>query len=385
VAKPRLLFAITVYNGRSVVFPCLHSVAAVDASTVNIDILVLDDASPDPGFSKDLKALCDELGLQYYRSPRNLGIPRNVNLGLLRAMEDDYDYVIIANSDVLFPGRLADVMVETALTDPTIGSVTAWSNNVSIFSLPNSFPDLYLRNQEVVTWLAESLYGQFGPAAVEIPAGISFCILIPVPVLRKVGLMDPVFGRGYCEETDWSLRSKSMGYRITLCPSGFTYHQGGGTNVDAGLVSSGHTSVPEHELILDLRYPLFRQQISAFVHSELLDHLRRDARRKILTDAARDYGYSVVMGLVQPSSNIAHPVVAMEPQDGSLIAVARFLGFTQVLPLSDDIPAGIIEYFGALPTSVRVIEPSGPLGHVTAGFAELGATVHREVRYPTRV
>jgi hypothetical protein len=78
-------------------------------------------------------------------------------------------------------------------------------------------------------------------------------------------------------------------------------------------------------------------------------------------------------------------VVAIETRDGSLVAVARFLGFTQVLPLSDDIPAGITEYFGALPTSVRVIEPSGPLEHVTAGFAELGATVDREVRYPTRV
>ncbi len=385
MAKPRLLFAITVYNGRSVVFPCLHSAAAVEAATVDIDILVLDEASPDPGFSEDLKALCTGLGLQYYRSPRNLGIPRNVNLGLLRAMEHDYDYVIIANSDVLFPGRLADVMVETDVTEPTIGSVTAWSNNVSIFSLPNGSPDLFLRNQEVVTWLAESIYGQFGPAAGDIPAGISFCILIPVPVLRQVGLMDPVFGRGYCEETDWSLRSKSMGFRITLSPSAFTYHQGGATNVGAGLVSSGHTSVPEHELILDLRYPLFRQQVSAFVHSELLDHLRRDARRKILTDAARDYGYSVVAGLIEPSSNIAHPGVAIEPRDGSLVAVARFLGFTQVLPLYADIPTGILDYFGALPSSVRVIEPRGPLAHVTVGFADLGATVHREVRYPTRV
>jgi hypothetical protein len=263
--------------------------------------------------------------------------------------------------------------------------VTAWSNNVSIFSLPNEAPEFWLRNQEVVTWLSESIYGQFGPAAVDIPAGISFCILIPVPVLRKVGLMDPVFGRGYCEETDWSLRSKSMGYRITLSPSGFTYHQGGATNLEAGLVSAGHTSVPEHELILDLRYPLFRSQVGAFVHSELLDHLRRDARKKIFTDASRDYGYTVVTGLVQANSEVSHPVVAIEVRDGALVAVARFLGFSQVLPVSDDIPGAIIDYFGTLPATVRVIEPSGPLEGVTAGFADRGASIEREVRYPTRV
>ncbi len=125
--------------------------------------------------------------------------------------------------------------------------------------------------------------------------------------------------------------------------------------------------------------------MGAFVHSELLDHLRRDARKKILTDAARDYGYTVVTGLVQPKANIAHPVVSIETQDGALVAVARFLGFSQVLPVSDDIPEGIVEYFGAMPTSVHIIEPVGPHEGITAGFADRGATVQREVRYPTRV
>lgn len=59
MARPRLLFAITVYNGREVVFSCLRSAAAMVHDAVELDILVLDDASPDPGFSEEVRVACE--------------------------------------------------------------------------------------------------------------------------------------------------------------------------------------------------------------------------------------------------------------------------------------------------------------------------------------
>ena len=154
VAKPRLLFAITVYNGRDVVFSCLRSAARMAPEETEVDILVLDDASPEPGFSQEVEAECAELGISYYLSPRNLGIPRNVNLALLWALERDYDYVVVANSDVIFCRGLTDLMVDVAKTDSSIGSVTAWSNNVSVYSLLNAEPDRFLNDQNIVDWFA---------------------------------------------------------------------------------------------------------------------------------------------------------------------------------------------------------------------------------------
>ena len=208
----------------------------------------------------------------------------------MTAVHRGYDYVIIANSDVLFGAGTIDRMMEVMTTDERIGSVTAWSNNVSIYSLPNDDPDTYLADQAFVDWVGDTTAGEFGPSAVDIPAGISFCILIPTAVLRTVGLMDPVFGRGYCEETDWTLRSQALGYRIALAPSAFVYHRGQGSNRDAGMLASGHTSVPAHERIIDLRYPLFREQVNGFINSEILDLLWNSARRAILTSAAAECG-----------------------------------------------------------------------------------------------
>ena len=83
--------------------------------------------------------------------------------------------------------------------------------------------------------------GVYAHNVMDIPAGISFCIIVPTAVIADIGLMDPVFGRGYCEETDFTLRSRRAGYRIGLAPGVFVYHQGGGSNVEAGLLSHGET------------------------------------------------------------------------------------------------------------------------------------------------
>jgi GT2 family glycosyltransferase len=388
VANPRILFAITVYNGREVVFDCLQSAAAMAPKETTVDILVLDDASPEPGFSEEVEAACTDLGIGYYRSPRNLGIPRNVNLALLRAIEAEYDYVVVANSDVLFCHELTDLMVTVAKTDSSIGSVTAWSNNVSIYSIPSTDPDRFLGNQETVNWVAQSLRGNYGSAAVDIPAGISFCILIPTPVLKEVGLMDPVFGRGYCEETDWSLRSKTLGYRVTLAPSCFVYHRGQVSNSAAGLLPTGHGTVPENEDIIDLRYPFFRQQVSAFVNSDILTSLHEDAVAKLIRNAVDEWGYVVEFGLLpRPVWDTTRPVVAIESREGRLVVLAGFFGLTYEVPVapSEDILPAMVDFFGQEPKELHIGEPTLAAESVAARLDEMGVPYVRTVGYPTKV
>ncbi len=81
----RVLIALLVYNGEEFVGPCMESLATLDPGDHEVDILVLDDASPAPGWSERCRSAAERKGFGYYRTPRNLGIPRNMNLGMLRA------------------------------------------------------------------------------------------------------------------------------------------------------------------------------------------------------------------------------------------------------------------------------------------------------------
>lgn len=355
MSRPRILHCITVYNGRAFVPAAIESALRLDKTDADIDVLVLDDASPEPGWSEELSAFCRERDVLYYRTPRNLGIPRNVSLGMLTALKRGYDYVVISNSDVLYPANLMSAMLPVA-NQKGVGSVTAWSNNVSIYSLPNLDPNLYLKDQGVVDWLHVSLNGYFGDAAMDIPAGISFCIMVPIDVVKDVGIMDPCFGRGYCEETDWSLRSLAKGYRICLAPGSFVFHYGRGSNLDAGIVSPNATTVPGNEAIIDLRYPQFRQQVDGFIHSGILARAHEDALSQIVRCAASQFGYTLETGA--PDSKGEDKVRVFLSANGyTNSAQVAFRGFRIDIPFDPTNATGSISsYFTREPSLIDVVE-----------------------------
>ena len=386
MTRPRVLLAITVYNGEVVVEHALRSAARLGQESVQTDVVVLDDASPEVGYSHRLAKLCRELGFGYYCSPRNLGIPRNVNLGLRAALEHGYDYVVIANSDVVFPTNLIGQLVAGA-RQPGVGSVTAWSNNVSIYSVPNLEPDLHLSDQGVVDWVSASAAGYFGDAVMDVPVGISFCMMIPTEVVRDVGIMDPVFGRGYCEETDWCLRSLAAGYRIGLMPGVFVYHAGGGSTVSAGVIFGDQTSVPENEAVIDLRYPLFRDQVQAFVSSGILEGAHKDFLHRLTTDAAQQFGYSIEVGwLPRVTRDDSHVRVLVVPDGRTGTVGVEFRGFRLELPVDSslDIGSQIREMFGGKdPASVNLLDRGAVAQRIRQAFREEAQS--SGCGYPTRV
>jgi GT2 family glycosyltransferase len=384
--RPRVLLAITVYNGDEIVPRAMRSAARLRQDTVDIDVLMLDDASPQPGFSAGIAALADELGMGYYLTPRNLGIVRNVNLGLLRALEQGYDHVVISNSDVIYPTGLIESLVAVADTDDRIGSVVALSNNVSIYSLPNSDPDRFLSSQETVDELTGWLGEAFGLEAVDIPAGISFAMLITNKALHTVGVMDPIFGRGYCEETDWSRRCLGAGLRLVMAPSTFVYHAGQGSTAAVGMLKPGHSSVPEHEAILDLRYPDFRTDVGRYLESGDNDRMHDKALETVVVQGARRHGYAVTTSVLDAVDRADRAEVSLSSDaDGKPVGRARFCGFETGLDLGSDPLSALVSLLGREPSAIT-LRTTQPVSAMVARCAEeLGLPVDDQRRYPETV
>jgi GT2 family glycosyltransferase len=386
-SAPRVLLAIAVYNGQRFIDRTLASAAHLDATGIRLDVLILDDASPGPGFSEHVEARCHELGFGYYRSPRNQGLVRNVNLGMLWAAHAGYDYVILANSDVIYPVNLATGMVQAAQTGEDVGAVVSWSNNMGAFTLPNHDPDTHLASQEVVDFVSTTLAGEFGDQTLEIPCGVGFCWMIPTPVIDRIGIHDTVFDKGYCEETDWTLRARAEGLRILLVPSVFTYHEGNASMLDAGVLRPGDITVDANEAIIDERYPDFRDQVQAFEDTGQLKAACDRAVQALSRAAAARQGYEVEVGWLSREAPVdSPPRCLVHPGEAAAHVELQYLGFHRWELFDDgDGPAAIRSYFGSDPLLVTIRDVGPQADRVERTFREAGVPVERRVAYPQAV
>lgn len=354
-ATPRILLAVTFYNGRDFARRTFESIAHLDRDGFDLDVLVLDDCSPEPGFSDYLAELAAEFGAVFYRSPRNQGIPRNVNLGLATAQKLGYDYVIISNSDVIYSRNSVKVLLDVVSASPAAASVTAWSTNVDPYSLPNG-TELYVETPEVADLIGEALSSEFAAEALEIPAGISFAMIVPVSVLPTVGLMDPVFGRGYGEESDWSARATSAGYQHLLAQGAFVYHAGRGSTLAAGVISQSDIADWSNQHIVNHRSPMFRWSVDGFLRSGVLEQAQVRAVAALILAAASRGGYAVIDPTMDwDDQNPSVVTVAIRSQAYEM-CTAHWNGFTVEIDTDSlDVFASIRNFFsGAEPVYTNI-------------------------------
>jgi hypothetical protein len=208
---------------------------------------------------------------------------------------------------------------------------------------------------------------------------------MPVPVVAKVGLFDPVYGRGYCEEVDWCLRSRARGYRAVLAPSTFVFHQGSGSTVDAGMLAHEATTVTEHEHIIDLRYPWYRTDVEAFLGSGTLAQLVDRAVRSIVFHAAARYGYDLEATWVPGPIEGERVRFVVDPDGRSSSLNIEFCGFQLTLDVpGGDLVAALRELSGAAPSRITVHDRGLFVDQLEAAWGE-SVSFDDRCRYPQRV
>ncbi len=208
-ATLRLIVLIPVYRDVEVTRTCIESVLAQRDAARDALVLV-NDASPEPGMAGLLDGFAALPNVTVLHNPANIGFVRSVNRGLDNCLGGD---VLLLNSDTrLFAGAL-DEMHAVAHGGPDIGTVTAMSNNATIFSFPEV--ETPAERLEDVSWeeLAGVALAANRGVAIEVPTAHGFCMLIRRDALVRVGRLNEVFGRGYAEENEFCQRAADLGFR----------------------------------------------------------------------------------------------------------------------------------------------------------------------------
>ena len=107
-----------------------------------------------------------------------------------------------------------------------------------------------------------------------------------------------------------------------------------GSNESAGLLRPGATSVDEHEAIIDMRYPDFRDAVARYEASSVLDALQSAASRVLVQSATSEHGYVVEIGhfdAVPSATDSPMPALLVDPGPDDVPITARYLGFHAVV------------------------------------------------------
>ena len=261
---------VPVYNAAADLARCVDSV--LEHTTGDWQLILIDDASPDPAIRKYFATL-ETRGLPRVRllaNASNLGFTLTANRGIGEARRGAD--VVLLNSDTVVTRGWLEKLSRCAASDPRIGTITPFSNNAEICSLPR----FCVNNVWVPGRDAEPLVAALEHAAVptypDLPTGVGFCLYVRRALLDAIGPFDPVFGLGYGEENDLCLRAAAAGYRNVLCDDAFVLHLGGSSFGDKRAALSERNTT----LLLE-RHPHYHELVHGYIATDPLRPLREFA------------------------------------------------------------------------------------------------------------
>ena len=253
---------VPVYGGVEQTRRCLESVLA-HPQAVPCHLLVIEDASPDPAMRPMLETLAAEHPerITLLHNPTNLGFVGTVNRGM--ALHPDRD-VVLLNSDTEVANDWLDRLHAAAHSHPRVATVTPFSNNATICSLPRCCHDNPLPPGVTLAEIDRACAHANAGATVEIPTGVGFCLYITRACLDAVGLFDAErFGRGYGEENDFCRRAAAAGWINLLACDTFVFHEGG-----VSFSSEQQERIERAQQILDRLYPDYHALVQAHIQAD---------------------------------------------------------------------------------------------------------------------
>lgn len=215
---------VPVYNSLHHVRSCLRSIIAHAQGDVHL--YVIDDGSQPNVHNAVLKIL--QRGAPGWstliKNERNIGYLRSVNSA---GFAGTGEHVVFINSDTVVPPGFVK-KVEEGLSKSGVGVLSAvsnWANWSRVcWALPPGH-NIFSLNR---------VLAPFDSKLVDIQNASGFFFATPRRLFEELGGFDEAYGAGYWEEADYCMKALDRGYRVTVDPSLFVYHDGWGSFQEGG-------------------------------------------------------------------------------------------------------------------------------------------------------
>ena len=216
-ASRRADVVVPVYRDVALTMRCLESVLEHSGDALRA-LIIVDDAGPEPEMRPRLRELRARDGrVRLIENEQNVGFVASSNRGLSVRGGD----VVLLNSDTEVTADWLVELLEVLHAEERIAAVTPLSNNATLASVP-----AYGRGTPVAELRVYNLELEGLPRWTVTPTAVGFCLAMRDELLNLVGLLDPIYGRGYNEENDWCQRVQSLGFSVARANRCLVYHHG---------------------------------------------------------------------------------------------------------------------------------------------------------------
>lgn len=222
----KISLLILQYNNAQATINCLHSL--VPQLIDGLEIVAIDNASEKDELQK-LKDYVVQLAnpsVKLLENGQNLGFAGGNNIGILQALKNGSDWVVIMNNDA---------WVDTGFTEALKADLEALTEDYKILEIPPQEAGKVAYAGKV-KWLSsrlEHVYNLATLANTKNIYAIGTGLAIHKKVLEKTGLLDERYFI-YFEDAEFSLRAKKLGFKIAIAPNCKIHHDQGSTSKNLG-------------------------------------------------------------------------------------------------------------------------------------------------------
>lgn len=218
--KEKVYIIILNYNCLEDTVSCLDS--CLNLTYRKFEIIVVDNNSSDNSVEIIKKNYSN---IKLIECDRNLGYARANNRAITYALNKNADFIWILNNDIIVEPKSLSVLVESYPKTPNVGlmgtKILNYNNN-TIDYIGGLFN--YEDGSTIHVGRNEVDLGQFNKQIIETDFVTGCSVFTSSDVIKRIGLI-PVDYFLYCEDVDWSLNARRMGFIHYVNTMATVYHK----------------------------------------------------------------------------------------------------------------------------------------------------------------
>jgi len=276
MTKKKIFLATINFNNSKTTLNFLKSLKNLNTEDIELHVIIVDNSTKEKlSIPKELSNFTNLIVLD---PGENTGFTGGNNRAIKKALEENADYILIINNDVIVDKNLLSELLKRAEMDKSIGIVVP----KIYFARGCEFHKERYKENELgrVFWYAGGVIdwenmivshrgvdlvdqGQYDKTE-ETDFATGCCMLVRNEVFREIGLLEDKYFL-YFEDADFSQRVKSSSFKIIYEPKAILWHE------NAGSSSSGSSLqdyfMTRNRLLFGFKYAPSRTKVALFRES----------------------------------------------------------------------------------------------------------------------